>query len=244
MQASPEILKWLHRRIYQRDPSREEFQLAEKFFHRAAEVPKDEWTESQRAWSYGYAPIDVAAKRLGDFKPLPHFTGTSWQGGGAYPDDKLGWLQLTAAGGHPGNDHQHAIVRRWKASQSMTINIESIISHEVAAGDGIRAWVIHNGQRVLFEQRIHQSQVECRLKSVAVNKGDTIDFVVDIADTLTSDQHLWNPKILSVDPNTSQPEATRWDSQVDFRGPATAKLTPLAQWIQVLLMSNEAAFLR
>ncbi|MFO0064700.1 MAG: DUF1553 domain-containing protein, partial [Pirellulaceae bacterium] len=244
MQASPEILKWLHRRIYQRDPSREEFQLAEKFFHRAAEVPKDEWTESQRAWSYGYAPIDVAAKRLGDFKPLPHFTGTSWQGGGAYPDDKLGWLQLTAAGGHPGNDHQHAIVRRWTANQSMTINIESIISHEVAAGDGIRAWVIHNGQRVLFEQRIHQSQVECRLKSVAVNKGDTIDFVVDIADTLNSDQHLWNPKILSVDPNTSQPEATRWDSQVDFRGPATAKLTPLAQWIQVLLMSNEAAFLR
>lgn len=244
MQASPEILKWLHRRIYQRDPSREELQLAEKFFHRAAEVPKDEWTESQRAWSYGYAPIDVAAKRLGDFKPLPHFTGTSWQGGGAYPDDKLGWLQLTAAGGHPGNDHQHAIVRRWTANQSMTINIESIISHEVAAGDGIRAWVIHNGQRVLFEQRIHQSQVECRLKSVAVNKGDTIDFVVDIADTLNSDQHLWNPKILSVDPNTSQPEASRWDSQVDFRGPATAKLTPLAQWIQVLLMSNEAAFLR
>jgi hypothetical protein len=244
IQASTEMLKWLHRRIYQRDPSQEELQLAGKFFERVSEVPKDEWTESQKAWSYGYAPIDVAAKRLGDFQPLPHFTGTSWQGGGSYPDDKLGWLQLTAAGGHPGNDHQHAIVRRWKARQSMIIDIESIISHEVAEGDGIRAWVIHNGQRVLFEQKVHRSQAECRLKAVSVHQGDTIDFVVDIADTLNSDQHLWAPKIQRADLDASQSSEGRWDSQVDFRGPETAKLTPLAQWIQVLLMSNEAAFLR
>jgi hypothetical protein len=244
MQASPEILKWLHRRIFQRDPSREELQLAERFFEGAAAVPKDESTEAQKAWSYGYAPIDVAARRLGEFQPLPHFTGTSWQGGGSYPDEKLGWLQLTAAGGHPGNDLQHAIVRRWKASQSMTIDIESIISHEVAEGDGIRAWVIHNGNGVLFEQRVHRSQSECRLKSVSVNQGDTIDFVVDIADTLNSDQHLWSPKILRVDSNSLEHSTVRWESQVDFRGPDTAKLTALAQWIQVLLMSNEAAFLR
>lgn len=243
LQANTRILKWLHRRIYQREPSQEELQLAERFFERAAEVPKDEWTASQRAWSYGYAPIDLAAKRLGDFQPLPHFTGTNWQGGGSYPDEKLGWLQLTAAGGHPGNDHQHAIVRRWKADQSMTIDIESIISHEVAEGDGIRAWVIHNGQRVLFEQRVHRSQAECHLRNVSVNQGDTIDFVVDIADTLNSDQHLWSPKILRVDPDSSDSDRDRWDSQIDFRGPATAKLAPLAQWIQVLLMSNEAAFL-
>jgi hypothetical protein len=151
---------------------------------------------------------------------------------------------LTAAGGHPGNDLQHAIVRRWKASQSMTIDIESIISHEVAEGDGIRAWVIHNGQRVLFEQRVHRSQAECHLKNVSVNKDDTIDFVVDIADTLNSDQHLWSPKIVRVDPVPSEPHRVRWESQVDFRGPETANLSPLAQWIQVLLMSNEAAFLR
>jgi hypothetical protein len=125
----------------------------------------------------------------------------------------------------------------------MTIDIESIISHEVAEGDGIRAWVIHNGQRVLFEQRVHRSQAECHLRNVSVNQGDTIDFVVDIADTLNSDQHLWSPKILRVDPDSSDSDRDRWDSQIDFRGPATAKLAPLAQWIQVLLMSNEAAFL-
>jgi hypothetical protein len=117
-------------------------------------------------------------------------------------------------------------------------------SHEVAEGDGIRAWVIHNGNGVLFEQRVHRSQSECRLKSVSVNQGDTIDFVVDIADTLNSDQHLWSPKILRVDSNSLEHSTVRWESQVDFRGPDTAKLTALAQWIQVLLMSNEAAFLR
>lgn len=243
-QPRPETWNWLQRRIFQRDLSSEELLLAESFFERSAAVPKEEWTESQKAWSYGYAPIDIASKRLGDFQPLPHFNGTSWQGGGSYPDEKLGWLQLTAAGGHPGNDLQHAIVRRWKASQSMTIDIESIISHEVAEGDGIRAWVIHNGQRVLFEQRVHRSQADCHLKNVSVNKDDTIDFVVDIADTLNSDQHLWSPKIVRVDPVPSEPHRVRWESQVDFRGPETANLSPLAQWIQVLLMSNEAAFLR
>ncbi len=54
-------------------------------------------------------------QRVTGFTALPHFTGSAWQGGAAWPDAKLGWVQLTATGGHPGNDRSHAAVRRWTA---------------------------------------------------------------------------------------------------------------------------------
>ena len=59
------------------------------------------------------------AQRVASFEPLPHFTGAAWQGGAAWPDGKLGWVQLTAAGGHPGNDLAHAAIRRWTAPRDM-----------------------------------------------------------------------------------------------------------------------------
>jgi hypothetical protein len=61
---------------------------------------------------------------------LPHFTGSAWQGGPAYPDGKLGWAQLTATGGHPGNDLAHAAVRRWTAPRDMRIRMQSTLIHE------------------------------------------------------------------------------------------------------------------
>jgi len=33
-----------------------------------------------------------------------YYTGEAWQGGPDWPDAKLGWVQLTAEGGHTGND--------------------------------------------------------------------------------------------------------------------------------------------
>ena len=50
--------------------------------------------------------FDEAAKQVKSFEPLPHFTGEAWQGGKNWPDEKLGWAQLTAMGGHAGNDRQ------------------------------------------------------------------------------------------------------------------------------------------
>ena len=49
-------------------------------------------------WRYGYGRYDEAAKKVADFKPLPHFTGMAWQGGPKLPDPKLGWVMLTAEG--------------------------------------------------------------------------------------------------------------------------------------------------
>ena len=83
------------------------------------------------------------------FQPLPHFTGSAWQGGSLWPDASLGWVQLTAKGGHPGNDHEHAVIRRWTASSPGTISIKSEIAHQESAGDGVRCWIVSSRDGVL-----------------------------------------------------------------------------------------------
>jgi hypothetical protein len=82
--------------------------------------------------------------RVKTFTPLPHFTGSAWQGDEAWPNEKLGWAQLTAEGGHPGNDRKHAVVRRWIAPADGSYDVRSTLIHEPEVGDGIRAFVSHS----------------------------------------------------------------------------------------------------
>ncbi len=53
-------------------------------------------------WSYGHGSFDDAKKRTASFTPLPHFSGSYWQGGPAIPDPTVGYVLLHAAGGHAG----------------------------------------------------------------------------------------------------------------------------------------------
>ena len=68
--------------------------------------------------------------------------------------------------------------------------------------------------------------------------GDTIDFVVDIGDTLNSDQYLWTCTISEA--STESPRA--WNSDTDFPRDGSNQLLPLEQLAQVLLCSNEFLF--
>ena len=65
-----------------------------------------------------------------------------------------------------------------------------------AAGDGVRGWIVSSRHGVLKSaDRPQHAEVEFNVDSLAVEAGDTIDFVVDIRDGLNSDQHLWAAKI-------------------------------------------------
>ncbi len=93
----------LFRQVLGRQPSDEERQLLVNFLT-AAPSPSNASTESLERWICGYGTFDAEKNSLVDFKRLPKFTGTNWQGGDALPDPQLGWCTMNAAGGHPGND--------------------------------------------------------------------------------------------------------------------------------------------
>ena len=179
------------------------------------------------------------------FIALPYFNGTAWQGGENWPDAKLGWAQLTPTGGHPGNDKQHAVVRRWVAPQDGTYAIASTLIHEPTVGDGIRAFISHSGRGLLRSTALHHSTATLNLEVMSMSAGDTLDFIVDLGGGLNSDQFLWSPKITIVASTGSGGEggAQAWDAEKDFAGSPMVLLNRWEQLAQVLMLANEFVFL-
>ena len=198
-------------------------------------------SEAAVAWQYGYGEFDEATGHLKSFTPLPHLTGagpgvSAWQGGENWPDAKLGWLQLTAAGGHPGNDRQHAVARRWIAPKDGSYAVTSTLVHEPSQGDGVRAFISHNGKGLVGSAKAHASKSPLNVESIAMNKGDTLDFIVDIGGSLNSNQFLWSPKIACIG------GALSWDAQTDFTEAKSTTLRPWDELAQILMLTNEFLF--
>jgi hypothetical protein len=77
--------------------------------------------------------------------------------------------------------------------------------------------------------------VAAELKGIAVERGEIIDFVVDSDGDYEADDFQWSP-VISIAEN-------KWDARTAFAGPRIRKLTPREQLAQVLLLTNEFAFL-
>jgi len=95
---------------------------------------------------------------------------------------------------------------------------------------------------------LQNDKAETKVESVELKPGDTIDFVVDFNANLNSDDFKWSPVIRTKDrlSGASSGEYTvEWNAKNDFSGPAEQPPKPLSPWekyAQVLLLSNEFAF--
>jgi hypothetical protein len=182
-------------------------------------------------WQYGYGGKE--------FTPLPHYTGSAWQGGAKLPDAATGWCQLTASGGHAGDDLARAAVRRWTAPRDGTVSISGTLAHKEKAGDGVRGRIVSSAQGELASWTVARLEAETRLSGLAVRRGETIDFVVDCRSEPNSDSFLWAPVVRMADP------MEEWSALAGFGGPAPKPPAPLSPWekyAQVLLESNEFTF--
>ena len=195
--SSPEEkVRLLYRALYQREPSPMQAAAAARFIADAeANHPQTPKPPPENQWRYGWGEFDETARKLKGFAALPHFTGKSWQGGPNWPDAKLGWAQLTADGGHTGDNLQHAVIRRWVAPRDCVVSIAGRIAHETTAGDGVRAFIVSSSAGQLRTVTAHNSAEDMRVASTAVKAGDTIDFIVDFRANLNSDQFIWAPVI-------------------------------------------------
>jgi len=240
-ESAEDRVAWMHQRAYQRAAAPEQAARALAFVQQAeATAPVIPLAPPRPAWSYGYGRFDEAKGALASFTELPHFTGSAWQGGAAWPDGALGWAQITAEGGHPGNDLDHAIVRRWTAPTAGRVQVEGRIRHARTEGDGIAARIVSSKRGLLGAWYPHNSECDTNLYGIDVEAGDTIDFIVDIRAQLNSDEHLWSPVVTLM-----QEPATSWNAQAEFAGPWEEPPAPLNAWeklAQVLLSSNEFLF--
>ncbi len=238
----------LYKLIYQREPTAAQEKLALQFVSSAEAEAIEESRKPASVWKYGYGEFDENTSAIKNFQPLPYFNGEAWQGGNNWPDATLGWAQLTSTGGHAGNDLQHAVVRRWVSPVDGTVAIDGELKHERMAGHGIRAYIASSRHGSLGKWILHNQTVETKRESVEVKKGDTIDFIVSIHESLNNNDFLWAPAIRMTGPTAIHDVngyVKQWDAKKEFGGTPAQERKPLSAWekyAQVLLLSNEFVF--
>ncbi len=113
---------------------------------------------------------------------LPHYTGTSWQGGPTAPDSVFGWVILHASGGHPGN-RQHPAIRRWIAPADGQLSITGTLQHGSENGDGVRGRSSFRRAVCGEPGRLRTNSTATEVASFAVQTGEAIDIVTDCSGT-------------------------------------------------------------
>jgi len=231
----------LYRVAFQRAPQPDELELARSFIR--AQATETNEPPPPSAWQYGFGAYNAQSNRVTSFTALPHFTGSSWQGGPKLPDDKLGWVLLNADGGHVGNDLQHAAIRRWTAPADGAISIDAWLAHGSAEGDGVRGRIVSSRTGPLGEWVVHNSKATTNVERVEVKRGDTIDFVADMRTNYGYDSFSWSP-VIRYRAGYAGPAGGTWKAKENFAGPApkTEPLTPWEKYAQVLLLANEFMF--
>ena len=231
----------LYALVFHRKADAEELKLAHRFLQLKSEGPPPE----PATWQYGYGEYDDKAGRVKEFRSLPTYTKYGWQGSTNLPDAKLGWVMLSAEGGHPGNDRQHAAIRRWRAPLDGWISISGELDHPGEQGDGVRARIVSNRKGVAGEWTARHEKKETDVERLEVRAGDLIDFVADCRESVAYDSFSWAPTIRYEMRSRKGQERTLWSAKSDFAGPAREKpkaLDPWTKYAQVLLMSNELMF--
>ena len=242
--ADIDRVHFIYQRLFQRTPTPDELSSALSFVS-VDQKPIIAENDRPKAWQHGYGEWDDATGRVKTFTLLPHFTGHAWQGAEDWPNKELGWAQLTAEGGHPGNNRQHAVVRRWIAPADGSYDLRSSLTHEPKVGDGIRAFVSHSRLGKLLGAKVHASKADLSLAAIPFRVGETLDFIVDIDRSLNSDQFLWSPQLSTAQTIAGSGGDTRaesWDTKQDFTSAPKTTLTSWEQLAQVLMLSNEFMF--
>jgi hypothetical protein len=216
----------LFRIVYARTPSEEERALCRRYLDEEAARKADAASERAAAWSYGWGEAGKS------FEPLPHFTGSAWQGGPQLPDRRLGWVLVSAGGGHPGKDAKHASIRRWTAPRDLTVTLTGSLSHPSHQGDGVVGRVVSSRSGELGTWTVKRGETMTNVRDVEMKAGETVDFVVEPGANEHYDSFEWAPEVAA--------GGEKWRAREDFAGPRPKPMAPAEKLAQALMMSNEA----
>tara|TARA_R110002049_G_scaffold2750_4_gene22027 strand:+ start:224455 stop:227235 length:2781 start_codon:yes stop_codon:yes gene_type:complete len=227
--------------VLQRRPSVDERRWASEFLAHPT-TPLPESIETRRLWSYGTATTD-ADLRVKEFSEFEFFRRDQWQAAASFPaDGPLGYASLGKESGHPGSGQGGAVVRRLTSPVSGHVKITGTMGHRAQQGDGVRMR-IWAGSNSVFDQTLKGRRRPFGPSAAKIKEGEHIDFVASGGPTSNHDTFVWRMRVQITDDSGNIIET---ESMRDFSGPLPLKskqsLERLAQLAQVLLISNEFAF--
>ncbi|MEI7984727.1 MAG: PSD1 and planctomycete cytochrome C domain-containing protein [Armatimonadota bacterium] len=190
----------------------------------------------QSEWRYGFGEYDGATKKTSAFTPLAYFGENSYRVSKDLPDPKLGYIILNPDGGHPGRDAAHQLVRRWVAPENLVVQVKARLKHSNAGGDGVKARIVSSREGLLGEWVVHNSMTQTEVGSINVQKGDTLDFIIDPQTNDGYDATEWSPTIESADGKRI------WSAKSGFGPPPGEPLNRITLYAQALMMTNEFLF--
>jgi hypothetical protein len=241
--ASPaERIAHLYRCALGRTPTTDELAEATAFIASGEAADEAARIAALPRWQYGWGVYDPMSDRV-EFHRFPHFAANSWQGGEALPDPQLGWAMLSVEGGHPG-DATHQVIRRWTAPASGTLRIEGELNHPSPHGNGVLASIISSTRGRLNEWTAAHASTPTLVESTEVAAGETVDFIVDGQGDNSYDTFIWRTTLRLQRSDNNAPDT--WKSQDGIDGPKPPSPSPMDRWAQlaqILLMSNEFAFI-
>ncbi len=179
-------------------------------------------------WEFGYGHFDAAANQT-HFDPLPHWTGSAWQGGPQLPDAKIGWALLRSAGGHAGSTSTMSPIRRWVAPRDGVVQITGRLKHGSEHGNGVRWQVVASSPGVVQEGTTFHSEQDTKVEQLDIQKGQVIDFIVDCNGNVTSDSFTWT---VTVSLTSADGMKVDYSSDKEFHGPLETSATVVAQVIR------------
>ncbi len=197
-------------------------------------------TGGQTGWGYGYGTFDEASSSVTAFTEFPFSGEGKWQGGQTLPDAKLGWTSLNKQGGHPGGNLSLCTIRRWTADMDCRVIVNSVISHSVDQGDGVRFRVARSGHGVLAETVAQNSTSPVATEAFELKTGESFDCIVDCR---TNESHdSFKSRILVTQMVNGKVQRV-WNSEDDFRDQSgSSRLDAWAQLSQALMLTNEFVF--
>lgn len=196
-------------------------------------------TGLQPLWEFGYGGFDPTNEQT-RFTPLPHWTGSTWQGGPKLPDPKIGWPFLNATSGHPDRQSDRATIRRWNAPATGTVSISGKLSHGSPNGDGVRGRIVSRGGGILGEWIAQKGEAATAVKGVQVQAGDAIDFITDCRRDHNSDSFSWTATVSLTAANGKSIGV--WKSDQGFRGPVPSSPAAIARLPERIVRAWELAY--
>ena len=170
----------------------------------------------QRVWEFGYGQFDSDAERTTAFKNFPYWDGTRWRGGVNYPDEEIGWTSIRPVGGHPGRLIN--VIRRWVAPADGTLSVIGAIQRDANTGNGILGRLISSRHGLADQWLVRTGSVATNVDAIDVQRGDTIDFMVDPIDSQGErDSFSWT---VQLDLKATDGTQLHFDSKTGFHGPA------------------------
>lgn len=231
----------VYRLLFARDPDHSELTLARSFLSQS----KPE--QAPLAWRYGYGGVDEQLNRVNSFTELTHWTGSRLQAGDKLPDPEVGWVFHDRTGGHPASSDDRCFILRWVSPIRGRVTIRGTLTHRPEEGNGVRGRVFTGDGQRLGEWRVDQSESETTVTAIRVERGSTIDFVVDWQGHITHDEFEW-PVVIHAD-NVNEARGTEadrmipanveWSSRDEFR---QQRSDPWTDYLHGLLMTNEFVF--